>query len=100
MSSLSDYKLHYEDIPQNTRKKSGGKDSKMSKSTKAVEAPAKTYNKTRGEHFKDLVIVALVVGILAFVGGMQFAHGQQQEVDNAVSQAQQTATAENAPVKK
>lgn len=99
MSTLGDYKLHYEDINPNTRK--GGKDSKMSKNSKQVESsPAKTYNKTRGEHFKDLVIIALVVGIIAFVGGMQFAKGNQAQIDKAVQAAQPTAQAVAPEVKK
>lgn len=98
MSSLEAYKLEFEDIPQNTRKKSGGKDSKMSKSTNTSEPKAKKYNKTRGEHFKDLLIVALVVAIVAFIGGMQFANGQHAQVSDAVTQA--TAQAEATPVKK
>lgn len=90
MSSVLDsYPLHYEDINPITRK--GGKDSKMSKAKQTVEAPvAKSYNKTRGEHFKDLVIVALVVSIIAFIGGMQFAKGNQAQIDKAVNAVTQT----------
>mgnify|MGYP006148911633 CR=1 FL=1 len=91
--ALADYKLHYEDInPKKTR--TGGKDIiKMSKAKQQVDAPAKTYNKTRGEHFKDIVIVALVVSIIAFIGGMQFAKSNQAEVDRAVQAAMPTAQA-------
>lgn len=73
-----------------------GKDIKpmsQPKSTNKAEAPAKSYNKTRGEHFKDLIIVALVVAIAAFIGGMQFSNKQQAEVRNAVSAAQVAAPA-------
>ena len=68
---------------------------KMSnKSTNQAEAkPARKYSKTRGEHFKDLVIVALVVAIIAFIGGMQFAKGNQAQIDKAVSALQPTAQA-------
>lgn len=90
--TLSDYPLHYEDINPITRK--GGKDSlKMSKSNKSAEAPAKAYSKTRGEHFKDMLITALIVGIIAFVGGMQFAKGNQAQIDKAVNAAMPTAQA-------
>jgi hypothetical protein len=86
MSSLEAYKLHYEDITPSARK--GGKDSKMSKSNKPVEAtPAKTYNKTKGEHFKDMVIVALVVGIIAFGLGFKFNADRNAEMQSAVRQA-------------
>lgn len=99
MSSLDSYQLHYEDINPTTRK--GGKDIiKMSKAKQTVEAPAKTYNKTRGEHLKDMLIVALVIGIIAFVGGMQFAEKQNAKVSDAVKAVTATQTAEAAPAKK
>ncbi len=76
-----------------------GKDIKQmsNKSTTKTETPAKSYAKTRGEHFKDLVIVALIVAIAAFIGGMQFSNHQQTEVKNAVSAAQVTAPVATAP---
>lgn len=98
MSSLADYKLYYEDINPTTRK--GGKDSKMSKNTKQVEAPAKTYNKTRGEHIKDIVIAILITGIIGFVVGMQFTEKQNAKVSEAVNAVTATQTAEAATVKK
>lgn len=63
---------------------------------------AKKYAKTRGEHLKDLIIVALVAGLIAFVGGMQFANKQNAEVKNAVNAAQSAIApkAEAAPVSK
>lgn len=67
----------------------------MPNNNKPTEAkPAKRYQKTRGEHFKDLVIVALVVAIIAFIGGMQFAKSNQAQIDKAVSAVQPTATAQ------
>lgn len=56
--------------------------------TTPAPAPTKSYSKTRGEHFKDLVICALVIGIVAFVGGTVYADKQNDEVRNAVSAAQ------------
>lgn len=99
MSALDSVKLYYEDLPNNTRK--GGKDIiKMSKSsTPKVEAPAKSYNKTRGEHFKDMVIVALVVGIIAFGLGFKFNADRNTEMQSAVKAAQ-TATVQTETVKK
>ena len=89
MSELSDYPLAYEDMPFiKPLKIRVGKDSKMSKSNKSVEAtPAKSYNKTRGEHFKDMVIVALVVGIVAFGLGFKFNADRNSEMQNAVKAA-------------
>lgn len=63
----------------------------MSNKSKAVESsPAKTYNKTRGEHIKDMVIVALVVGIIAFGLGFKFNADRNSEMQNAVKAAQTT----------
>lgn len=82
-----------------TRK--GGKDSKMSKNNNTSESKApKKYNKTRGEHIKDVIIAMLITGILAFAGGMQFANTQNEEVQSAVSKAQTATAVEKAPVKK
>lgn len=79
------YQTQYIDIPQlKTRK--GGKDIKeMSKTTNA-EAPKapKKYQKTRGEHAKDILIAVLITGIIAFVGGMVFQGKQQNAVNSAV----------------
>ena len=85
------YGTAYIDIPElKTRK--GGKDIiKMSKSTNTAEAvkPAKKYQKSRGEHAKDILIAVLLTGMIAFVGGMTFANRQQAEVKSAVTAAQQ-----------
>ena len=74
---------------------------KMSKQTTTqpeVKAPKAKYSKTRGEHFKDIVIAVLITGIIAFVGGMVFQGKQQQAIETAVKGAS-TQTVE-APVKK
>ncbi|HYG84617.1 MAG TPA: hypothetical protein VD907_07125 [Verrucomicrobiae bacterium] len=47
--------------------------------------PAKKYAKTKGEHFKDIVIAVLVASIVAFVAGMYFANQHQADIDKAVS---------------
>lgn len=71
----------------------------QSKSTpEAPKAPKAKYSKTRGEHFKDIVIAVLITGIIAFVGGMVFQGKQQQAIETAVKGAS-TQTVE-APVKK
>ena len=94
-STLADYKLNFEDLPQKTRK--GGKDSKMSKTT-VTEAPkaSRKYAKTRGEHYKDIVIAILVTAVVAFVAGSVYANGQHK----ATAQAVQQATAQVETVKK
>lgn len=93
MSSLDSYTLQYEDLTQITRK--GGKDMKMSNNTKPeVVKTSKKYAKTRGEHYKDIVIAILVTSIFAFVGGMQFAKANQAKIDAAVKAVQPVAQAE------
>lgn len=100
MSALEDYPLEYEHMPFRLTRLSGGKDSKMSKSNQPkVEAPAKVYNKTKGEHFKDMVIVALVVGIIAFGLGFKFNADRNTEMQSAIKAAQ-TATVSTDTVKK
>lgn len=58
--------------------------------TNKTEAPkaSKKYAKTRGEHYKDIVIAILITAVIAFIGGMVFANKQNTEVKNAVSAAQ------------
>lgn len=101
MSELDSYQLQYEEMPFiKPLFKRVGKDSKMSKSNQSkVEAPVKSYNKTRGEHFKDMVIVALVVGIIAFGLGFKFNADRNSEMQSAVKAAQ-TATVSAETVKK
>lgn len=101
MSELDNYQLQYEDMPFiKPLVNRVGKDMKMSKASKSVESsPAKTYNKTKGEHFKDMVIVALVVGIVAFGLGFKFNADRNAEMQSAVKAAQ-TATVSTDTVKK
>lgn len=97
-SALDSFKLEYEQMPFRITRK-GGKDMKMSKVKTTNEAPAKVYSKTRGEHFKDMVIVALVVGIIAFGLGFKFNADRNTEMQSAVKAAQ-TATVSTDTVKK
>lgn len=98
---MDSYKLEYEETPFKPSKTVGR--TKMAKSNNQEQsAPRKKYAKTRGEHFKDLVIAVLVASIIAFIGGMQFANGQNDRVNTAVDQAETAMTAEavEQPVKK
>jgi hypothetical protein len=72
---------------------------KSTVATPEVKAPKAKYNKTRGEHFKDIVIAMLITGIIAFIGGMTFQTKQQHAIEAAVQAIAPTAHAE-APVKK
>lgn len=98
MSSLSDYPLEFiDDIPFHKPERVGRISKKMSQpktNQPEVKASKSKYSKTRGEHFKDLVITALIVGIVAFVGGMTFQGKQQDAINTAVKGAQTTAPAE------
>lgn len=82
------YTMQYEDMaPHKLKIRKGPKMSK--EQTPAIEAPTvKSYTKTRGEHFKDIIIAILVVGVIAFVGGMQFQSNHQAEIKAAVLSAQ------------
>lgn len=68
---------------------------KMTKST-TNEAPkvSKKYAKTRGEHYKDIVIAVLVTAVIGFVVGMHFSNQQHAATAQAVKAAQVTATAD------
>lgn len=57
--------------------------------TNKTEAPkaSRKYNKTRGEHAKDVVIAVLITAVIAFVGGMHFSNKQHAEVTQAVTAA-------------
>lgn len=73
----------------------GGKGRKMPKQTNTVDAPvAKTYNKTRAEHLKDIIITVLITGIIAFIGGAMFQSKQQDAINTAVQAVAPTANAE------
>lgn len=97
MDSLDGYPLQFEDMPLKLSKTAGRISKQMSQpksTTTEVKAPKAKYSKTRGEHFKDIVITALIVGIIAFVGGMTFQGKQQDAINTAVKGAQTVAPAE------
>lgn len=87
--------LAYEETPPNTRK--GGKGAKMpnTNKTEAVKA-SKKYAKTRGEHYKDIVIAVLVTAVVAFIAGAHYANNQHAATDQAVK----AATVQTEAVKK
>lgn len=65
---------------------------KLSRNSITKEArQAKRYQKTRGEHGKDIIIAVLVTAVMAFMAGMYFANKQNAEVQNAVKAAEATA---------
>lgn len=97
MSALDNHKLEYEDMPRKKIKvtRQGGKDSKMSKTSKVTEStPKKAYAPTRWEVAKTVIIFIMFTGIVAFVSGMHFQKSQEAEIRNAISQAQSAPVAE------
>ena len=65
----------------------------MPKTTNEAKT-SKKYAKTRGEHYKDIVIAILITSIIAFIGGMQVAKANQEAIDRAVSAVQPKVEAE------
>ena len=65
----------------------------MSNKSTTNEQPkaVKKYAKTRGEHYKDIVIAILVTAVIGFVVGMHFSNQQHAQVEQAVKSAQTTA---------
>lgn len=61
---------------------------------------SKRYAKTRGEHYKDMVIVALIVGIVAFGLGVKVQANRNAELQSAVKSAQTAVIAPAPEVKK
>lgn len=95
------YETAYIDIPELTKPGRVGR-AEMSKTSTTNEAPkaSKKYQKTRGEHAKDILIAILITGVVAFIGGMQFANKQAAKVEQAVKAAQVTAPVATAPASK
>lgn len=79
--------------------KSGGKGNYKMPKQEAVKQ-AKKYQKTRGEHAKDIVIAILIASIVAFVAGISYANGRQAQIDSAVKNAVSNQTAAEATTKK
>ncbi len=81
--------MNYEDLPQKTRK--SGKVKTMTKQNNTEPKSSKKYAKTRGEHYKDIVIAVLVASVVSFAVGMHFCSNQQKQVNQAVKAAQTPA---------
>lgn len=79
----------------------GRKETEMSNQvqTTGPKPDKKKYNKTRGEHFKDIVIAVLITAVIAFVSGASYANKQNAEIDAAVDAVEKTVNTQ-APVKK
>ena len=62
---MIDYVLHFEDLQNKIPVRVGRANMPKVEKTKR--------EKTTAEHIKDIVIAVLVTGIIAFIGGMQYA---------------------------
>jgi len=93
MSEL-DTPLNYEELPEQKRtiiKRGGHKMPKTTNNQEVKQAKTrKVYEKTRGEHIKDVIIAVLITGVVAFVLGARYANNQNAQLTSAV-QAAQTA---------
>jgi len=91
MSALDKLALNFEELPEQKRKiiKIGGL--KMPKTTNNTEVKqAKTrrvYEKTRGEHIKDVIIAILVTGVITFMLGVRYANNQAATTATAIQAA-------------
>lgn len=90
------YGTNYLDIPSLTRQT--GEKGKSMPNNKLTNEPksSKKYAKTRGEHYKDIVIAVLVTAVIGFVAGMHFSNSQHAQTEQAVKAAVTVQT----PVKK
>lgn len=69
---------------------------KMAKNNQEVPTAKtrKVYQKTRTEHYKDIVIAILITGIIAFCAGMYFANNHNEQLKAAANKIVPTASAE------
>ncbi len=92
------YGTDYLDIPTLKPVRVGRVKSMTKTATTKMEVPAKSYSKTRGEHFKDIIIAILVVGVIAFIAGVHYSDNKNAQMTGAIKSAQATAVA--TPAKK
>lgn len=81
------YKTPFIDIPMKKPERVGRAKPMPNKSTNEASKPAKRYQKTRGEHYKDIVIAILITAVIAFAIGMRFSNNQHAQVEQAVKAA-------------
>jgi ABC-type proline/glycine betaine transport system permease subunit len=96
MSTLDSYALQYEDLTHKKPERVGRPE--MTKSTINEQPKAvKKYAKTRGEHYKDIVIAILITAIIAFGLGVKVQADRNAQIASAVKSAvTPTATAAEA----
>jgi len=90
MNSLAGVQLRYEPVKKHKYKIS--KENKMGNKTEVPTAETrKVYEKTRGEHFKDIIIAVLLTSIVAFIVGAQYQSRHTADITRAVAAVEQPA---------
>ena len=84
MSKLDSFKLNYEELPKRKYKLTD-RIKKMGKVKNNEQT--KSYSKSRGEHFKDIIIAVLITGVIAFVFGARYANNQAATTATAIQAA-------------
>lgn len=80
--SLDTFNLNYEELPT---KKRGLKMGKITNNSEVKQAKIRrVYEKSRGEHFKDIVIAVLITGVITFVLGVRYANNQAATTATAI----------------
>lgn len=90
------YGTQFIDIPIKPGRVGRAKNMPKTSPTNEASKPAKRYQKTRGEHYKDIVIAMLVTAVIGFIVGMHFSNSQHDQTAQAVK----AATASAGEVKK
>jgi len=99
MSKLENTKIPLDERKNYSKTKTTKKKEAIKMPNEPLAPRAKKYQKTRGEHFKDVVIAILITAIVAFVAGASYTNKQQAELDKVRAEAQSSVQAE-APAKK
>lgn len=79
--------MDYIETPISTKPGRVGRVKMTNKTINETPKASRKYAKTRGEHLKDMVIVALVAGLIAFISGMHFSNQQHAQTAQAVTAA-------------
>lgn len=85
------YQTPFIDIPMKKPERVG-RAKPMPKTSTNEPKSSKRYTKTRGEHYKDIVIAILVTAVIGFMAGMHFSNSQHAETVKAVQAATVQAT--------
>lgn len=83
--SLDTFNLSYEELPT---KKRILKMDKLTNNSEVKQAKTRrVYEKTRGEHTKDIIIAVLITAVIAFCVGVKYQNNIQADMQKAVAAA-------------